>query len=147
MNLQARSEPKRNSNPQHEQPCYRLLPLKLCILGMDLNDYLLLLLGFQRVGFAIEEGKRRSIDACPYFCCVFSLLFTTSFLSFFLSLCSFYLLFLTAIVSWVVLSSFYHSLSFSFFYVTSISVFTTFFHWVPPPLFCMPPSPFYSGLI
>ena len=112
MNLLARSEPKRNPNPQLEQCCYRLLPLKLCILGNGPKWLLVTTFGIPNSGFTIEG------DACPYFCYVFSLLFTTSFLffflSFFLSLCLFYSLFLTATVSWVVLSSFYHFLSFPF---------------------------------
>ena len=71
-----------------------------------------------------------SIDACPYSCCVFSLCFTTFFLSF---SPFFYTQFLTTLLLWVVpplVFSFHGSLPLGDFLVLSAS------------LRCSPPPPF-----
>ena len=100
---------------------------------MCLNGYLVLLLGFQRVGLLKRgggggRGGRWSIDACPYFYRVFSLLFITFFLSLFL-LC-------------------YSFLSFHYFLPLGPSLLDAPSPPPLPPLFSsMATTPLYNGLI
>ena len=86
--------------------------------------------GIPKSGFAKEgrRGGRWSIDACPYFYLVFSLLFITFFLSLFL-LC-------------------YSFLSFNYFLPLGPSLLDAPSPPPPPPLFSsMATTPLYNGLI
>ena len=60
--------PLEGTQPQLEQPCHRLLPLKLCIL--ENGPKLVTTFRIPKSGFAKREEKD---SACPYSCHVFSI--------------------------------------------------------------------------
>ena len=87
------SKRRRNPNPNLNNLVIGFCHQSCTFWRISLNGYWLLLLGDFKEWVCREGGKRWSIYTCPYFCHVFSLLFTSFFLSFsplFLLLVSYY---------------------------------------------------------